>query len=541
MSSVRVRFDPAGVEVDVESGTSLHEAAAIAGVLLEAPCGGLARCGGCRVIASGGLSRVKPEESEVLGPRALADGWRLACRARALGPEPVEVDRRVASDSAIRIVEQGLAGPVTIQKPADRGLRCSGAPVTLGAVVDLGTTTIVTALVDLETGHELASASALNPQVASGHDVLSRVSRALDGHADELRRAAGDEIERLLLGLVEASGAEPSHVCEIVIVGNTVMVHLLLGLDVAPFAGAPYQGASLEARTMSVRDAGLKAFAETQLYVPPAVSAFVGADITAGLVATSIASRTDPTLFIDLGTNGEIALRAAGGVLACSTAAGPALEGMSIERGMRAERGAVERVEMSGSSLIIGTVGGAPPRGICGSGLLDLVAVLVERGLVDRSGRMAPLAGEALSRRFREVEEVRRFVLDADADVYLSQKDVRQLQLAKGAVAAGIEVLLEAAGVGAADVAEVVIAGGFGLHVRPQSLVALGLVPPVWRDRITFAGNAAKAGGLLMLLDGARRTEAETLAGRVRTVPLATRPDFQDRFVRNLAFPTPTA
>jgi len=132
-------------------------------------------------------------------------------------------------------------------------------------------------------------------------------------------------------------------------------------------------------------------------------------------------------------------------------------------------------------------------------------------------------------------------LLDADADVYLSQKDVRQLQLAKGAVAAGIEVLLEAAGVGAADVAEVVIAGGFGLHVRPQSLVALGLVPPAWRDRITFAGNAAKAGGLLMLLDGARRTEAETLAGRVRTVPLATRPDFQDRFVRNLAFPTPTA
>jgi uncharacterized 2Fe-2S/4Fe-4S cluster protein (DUF4445 family) len=537
VSSVRVRFDPDGIEVDVESGTSLHEAAAIAGVLVEAPCGGLARCGGCRVVASGGLSRVKPEESEVLGPRALADGWRLACRARAQGPEPVVVERRGADETAIRVVEHGLSGAVSVQRPADRGLGCAGAPVTLGAVVDLGTTTIVAALADLETGTEIASASSLNPQVASGHDVLSRVSRALEGHAEELRRAAGDEVERLLLGLVADAGAEAGHVCEIVVVGNTAMVHLLLGLDVTPMAGAPYEGASLEARTMPASEAGLAAFGRTRLYVPPAVSAFVGADITAGLVATSLATRTDPTLFIDLGTNGEIALRASGGVLACSTAAGPALEGMSIERGMRAEPGAIERVEVSGSSLILGTIGSAPARGICGSGLLDLVAVLVVRGLVDRSGRMVPLDGDALSRRFREVDEVRRFVLDEVTDVYLTQKDVRQLQLAKGAVAAGIEVLLETAGIGPEDVAEVVIAGGFGLHVRPGSLVALGLVPPVWHDRITFAGNTAEAGGLLMLLDGARRTEAEALAGRVRTVPLATRPDFQDRFVRNLAFP----
>jgi uncharacterized 2Fe-2S/4Fe-4S cluster protein (DUF4445 family) len=196
---------------------------------------------------------------------------------------------------------------------------------------------------------------------------------------------------------------------------------------------------------------------------------------------------------------------------------------------------------MSGSSLVIGTVGGATPRGICGSGLLDLVAVLVSRGLIDRSGRMIPVAGDPLSHRLREVGDVRRFVLDEEGGVHLSQKDVRQLQLAKAAVAAGIEVLVETAGLDAADVTEVVIAGGFGLHVRPSSLVTLGMVPAVWRDRITFAGNAAQAGGLLMLLDGARRSEAGTLAGTVTTIPLATRADFQERFVRNLAFPEGTA
>lgn len=541
MSSVRVRFEPGGVEVEVEPGTTLHEAAAIAGVLLDAPCGGLARCGGCRVKASGGLSRVKPEETEALGPRAVADGWRLACRVRAQGPEAVVVDRRGRAAGAIRVVEQGLGGAVTVQPPADRGLTCRPGRVPLGGVVDLGTTTIVAGLLDLVSGTELGSESSLNPQVAAGHDVLSRVSRALDGHADDLRRAAAGEIQRLLLGLVSRAGAEPADVCEIVVVGNTAMIHLLLGLDMTPFAGAPYAGASLRARTMPAGPAGLAAFEAARLYVPPAVSAFVGADITAGLVTTSIATRTDPTLYIDLGTNGEIALRSTGGTIACSTAAGPALEGMSIERGMRAEPGAVERVELSGSSLVVGTVGGVPPRGICGSGLLDLVAALVERGLIDRSGRMTPLDGDLLSRRFREVDQVRRFVLDDDADVYLSQKDVRQLQLAKGAVAAGIETLLDVADVADAEVAEIVIAGGFGLHVRPQALIGLGLVPAVWRDRITFAGNAAKSGAVLMLLDGARRLEAEALADSVRTVPLATRADFQDRFVRDLAFPAPPA
>jgi uncharacterized 2Fe-2S/4Fe-4S cluster protein (DUF4445 family) len=377
--------------------------------------------------------------------------------------------------------------------------------------------------------------------VAVGHDVLSRVSRALDGHAADLARAAAGEIERLLLGLAAKAGGEPADVCEIVVVGNTAMIHLLLGLDMTPFAGAPYEGASLEALVMPAREAGLATFGSTRLYVPPAVSAFVGADVTAGMVATSIATRTDPTLYIDLGTNGEIALHASGETIACSTAAGPALEGMSIERGMRAEPGAVERVELSGSALVLGIVDDAPPRGICGSGLLDLVAVLVERGLIDRSGRMTPLGGDTLSRRFREVDDIRRFVLDQEADVYLSQKDVRQLQLAKGAVAAGIETLIEVAHVDEGDVAEVVIAGGFGLHVRPQALVALGLIPAVWRDRITFAGNAAESGAVLMLLDGARRAEAEAMAVAVRTVPLATRSDFQDRFVRNLAFPTPPA
>ena len=539
MSNVRVRFEPEGAEVVVEVGTSLHEAAAIAGVLLEAPCGGLARCGGCRVLASGGLSRVKPDESEVLGPRAIAAGWRLACRARALGPDAVRVEKPSAAGGAVRVVEHGLTGAatITVQPPSERGLECASGSATLGAVVDLGTTTIVAGLVDLGTGLELGSASSLNPQVAAGHDVLSRISRALDGHAEDLRRAASGEIERLVISTVAAAGLEPADVCELVVVGNTAMVHILLGLDVSPFGGWPYEGISLAARTMRAPDAGLEAFSAARLYVPPAVSAFVGADITAGLVAAAVDTRTRPTLFIDLGTNGEIALRAPGGMLACSTAAGPALEGMSIECGMRAEPGAVERVELSGSGLVVGTVGGAPPRGICGSGLLDLVAVLVERGLVDRSGRMLPIAGDPLSRRLRDVDDVRRFIVDEEADVYLSQKDVRQLQLAKGAVAAGIEVLLESAGVAAADVAEVVIAGGFGLHVRPKSLVALGMVPQMWHDRITFVGNAAWTGGLMMLLDGARRAEAEALAARILTVPLATRADFQDRFMRNLAFP----
>lgn len=527
-----IRFEPGNRSVTVPVGSTLLEAARAAGVEIDAPCAGTGWCGSCRVRASGGLAPLSSDERELLGEAAVAMGKRLACRARVTGDATVLLNEALPE---ARVLTSAHAREVVVEPPEARGIEREGRAI--GAVVDVGTTTVAAQLVDLRTGEVLASAGALNEQRVFGADVLSRVAYSAGGIDSQLHTMIARQVSALLAGMLAHAGIDPADLVEAVAVGNVAMTGLLLGEDVSALGEAPYEGAPTSEAALSAEAAGIAGFPALRLLVPPAPSAFIGSDITAGMLATALADRTAATLYIDLGTNAEIVLAARGGLLGASTAAGPALEGASIECGMRAEPGAIEQVELADGALRLRVIGERQPTGICGSGLIDLVAVLLEAGVLDASGRLVDRVGHPLRERLTERGGVRAFVVDADADIVLTQRDIRQVQLALGAVRTGVEILLAETSLEPRAVAGVVIAGGFGYHVRVASLVGLGLFPPLWLDRVTFEGNAALTGARMMLLSTAAREKARAVAGAVRTLDLAAHPGFQQRFLGALSFP----
>lgn len=416
--------------------------------------------------------------------------------------------------------------PLTRTRPHAAG---AGAP-RFGVAVDLGTTTIAATAWDLGLGACLGEGAVRNPQVRFGADVLTRVSHALAGGAEELRQAAVDGVRQAAVEALRSAGASADDLVETVVVGNPAMTHLLLGRDTAPLAAAPYRGALVGALSVPAYDTGLPG---EMLFVGPGVSAFVGADAVAGVLALELDAPPHPSVLIDLGTNGEIVLSTAGGLLASSAAAGPAFEGVEISCGMRAEPGAVERVTLRDGRLDLGVVGDEAPAGVCGSGLLDAVAAMLDAGALDESGRLraeGPLAA-------RVAHPASGDTFELAPGVALTQQDVRALQLAKGAVATALDMLLEEAGVAPGDIARVFVAGAFGSNAGTASLARLGILPDAWADRVVFAGNTALAGAEAMLLHPEARERATRLALAIRTVPLAIRPDFQTRFLARLGFP----
>jgi uncharacterized 2Fe-2S/4Fe-4S cluster protein (DUF4445 family) len=535
MPGVRVRFEPSGRRAEVAPGTTLHEAAAEAGVALIAPCGAMGRCGSCRVRASGAVRPPDTDELQALGAAARA-GTRLACRARVDGPGEVVVEV-LSGAGAIRSQVSGVGSEREVEPPAARGVVTPPGAMALGAAVDLGTTTIAVRLHDLADGRVLGETAGLNPQAAWGHDVLSRVSRALEGDARALRNAATRAIEDLVLELTEDAPAAGGVLSEIVVVGNPAMLRLFSGADVSMLADASSPGVHRPTRLTDTFTAELHVLGHASVIVGPEVSAFIGADTVAALIATGLDGRKRDTVLVDLGTNGEVVLASKGQLCAASAAAGPAFEAYGLSSGMRAEPGAIETVWLDGDVLGIRTVGEQRPRGLCGSGLIDLLALLLDTGALDATGRLQPEG--PLATRVVETPAGRAF--EVASGVTLTQQDVRQAQLAKGAVQAAIATVLDEAGRPAEGVAEILVAGGFGSHLRPASLAAIGVVPLDWAERVTLAGNAALSGASAMLLSSVARREADSLARRVRTVVLAGRPEFRERFVASLEFPQPDA
>lgn len=531
MTSCTVTFEPSGGHIAVSAGVTLKQAAEAAGVALGAPCGGLGTCGRCAVYAAGTLEPPTADERVLLGGR-IEEGIRLACRARIAGDvtmTPISTGR----SGGLRIVEAGELGEITVEPPSERGI--SGEHPLLGAVVDIGTTTVVVAIVDLETAEQLGSASALNPQHPFGHDVMTRISHAATEGRESLRDPILASVESLTLEVLAGLEHPVELLREMAIAGNTTMIHLLMGIDPAPLGTAPYEPAFLEPVQRPAAEIGLRRLGDAGVYILPGMSAFVGADITAGLLATRIAEQERSVLLVDLGTNGEMVLRTPDGLVAASTAAGPALEGASVAYGMRAEDGAIERVTLLGDDLAVETIGDTVPRGLCGSGLLDLIAVLLDTGVIDHTGRMRDDVEHPLASRVTERDGVRAF--EVATDVYLTQRDVRQVQLANAAIASGIDMLLDRAQVSAGDVDELIVAGGFGYHVKASALVRMGMVPAEWIDRVSFAGNTSKAGALIALVDTGARRRAEAVVRHVTTIDLASHPDFQARFIGAMRFP----
>ena len=418
----------------------------------------------------------------------------------------------------------------------------------LGVAFDIGTTTLVGYLRDLWTGEELAVASDLNPQVSYGADVISRIEYAINepNGLKTLYTQVCNRLNRMIGELCEEAGADRRGVYAVSVAGNSVMQHLFLGIDPRNIAFAPYIPVVQEGLSLSPGQARMDINPAGRVYVMPAVASYVGGDIVADILATRLWKRRGTALLVDIGTNGEIVLCVDGRIVACAAPAGPCFEGANISSGMRAAEGAITSVRLTPEGdFRIDTIGGTRARGFCGSGLVDAVAALLDSGLVDETGRLlppdelpetvpAPAAG-----RLRERDGMLEVVFGDRhrGEVTLTQADIRELQNAKGSIAAGIQVLCDRYGVHPAELGAVLLAGAFGNFVRPSSALRIGLLPPVPLKRIRSVGNAAGVGAQMALLSRGERRQAQKLRSKVRYVELSGSPDFRDAYMDAMFFP----
>jgi uncharacterized 2Fe-2S/4Fe-4S cluster protein (DUF4445 family) len=416
-----------------------------------------------------------------------------------------------------------------------------------GIAFDLGTTTVVATLLDLSTGTPAAVRSMLNRQQPFGADVITRISATmLDPEAmGRLTAAAHETLATLAREVCEEAGVNPLRVYEVALAGNATMTQLALGIDPEPLGVAPFVMATRSLPRVLATDLGVPVHPGAPAYTFPALGAYVGGDIVSGMLASGMDRDKRLRLFVDVGTNCEIVLGDSRRLLATAAPAGPAFEGAAIRCGMRAAEGAVEVVKIDQDDVHLQVIGDVEPAGLCGSGLVDAVAELVAIGLLDSSGRL--LAVDAaqekfprLAGRLREVNGERVFVLHwsgGQPTVYLSQRDVRELQFAKAAIATGWRLLAEELGVTEGDIQQVLLAGSFGSYLSPANAVRIGLVPNISVLRIVSAGNVAGEGAKMTLLSMRERAGAAALLEEVRYVELSDRPDFNDRFIDQLAFP----
>lgn len=552
-----LEITPLGTSATVPPGESLLTALRNAGVELESPCNGEGICGRCGVWVEAPSD--VPETPHRNITREQADqGLRLACRVRVDRdlrvrlPEDFSLDARILEGDRIagihlqpaaRVIEEG--GRPWLVYGGDRQALESWEPGfgPKGLAIDIGTTSLVLTLLDLATGEELATSSSLNPQTRYGHDILSRIVKgSTPSGLQELADTVQGALNRLLDRACRAAGTDSREVVDVVVGGNTTMLQLAARMDPEPLGHLPFTVGIRGSAVYPAGQFGLRVNPAARLYVPPIAHAFVGSDISAGLLSCDpFFEGGGPLLFVDIGTNGEMGLNAAGRRVVASAAAGPAFEAMGLSSGMRAAAGAVEAVRTDGENLEIRTIDGVPAKGICGSGIIDLVATLLRLGVIDPSGRMRRqeeregLSSE-VAERLDSLDGKPAFRLGVG--VFFTQDDVRQLQLAKGAIRTGIDMLLESTGTSAADLENLVLAGAFGYHLRPESLEAIGLIPPGLIRKITFAGNTSRTGCAELLLDASRRDYLQDRMAEVEHLPLAEGAEFQDRFVGNLHFPS---
>ena len=541
--------------VKVRRGTTLLDALSQSNIQLFTPCGGQGLCGKCKVII---LGQNHPEEREhdALTQDEVADGYRLACsfviredlRIRLV--DDYSLDTRILEGeristtvlkSCVRIEQTDdlywlrygdldRTGPLANWRP-----ECSPK----GLAVDIGTTTLVVTLMDLRSGAELGTASALNPQTRFGHDVLTRIQKAskLKG-LYELQECIATSLNSLTMQVSTESDSDPQEILDVVVGGNTAMLQIAAGIDPSSLGQMPFTASIESGRTYAANQFGLEVNSSARAYVPPVAHAFVGSDIAAGLLSTGFFEQVDPCLFVDIGTNGEVAVNAGEKWMVTSTAAGPAFEGMGISQGIRATSGAIEMVHTDGKQIHVSTIDDAPAIGICGSGIIDTLACLIELGGVDHSGRMVQAAEiKPLPKLLTERLEKRNGspAFKVSDDIYFTQKDVRQLQLAKSAIQTGMQMLLEASGVQLDRLKKIVIAGAFGYYLRRQSMETIGIIPKGFSGEVVFAGNTCRTGCAMMLVNATLRKTLEQWMHRVTYLSIAQEPAFQKLFITNLS------
>ncbi|MDR1246003.1 MAG: ASKHA domain-containing protein [Clostridiales Family XIII bacterium] len=552
-------FLPEKKTVRVALGASIAEAARTAGVVIETPCGGALICGKCKVkIDASDLPRVDTCGAHMLSDAERAEGCVLACASTVRGDIRVTVPDGAGATGETQTVKSGVSFDTGIDpeiykayiKERDETCVRAASGATLGTesgdtggclygcVVDIGTTTLAAELTDMKTGAAAATVTSVNPQTAYGQDVLSRILFASDPQGlDTLRASVLREINAMLARLCGETGISAEHVYEIVLSGNTAMLHIAMGIDPSSLGRVPFSFRLKGGESFNAKESGFDISDFGLVYLPPLISAYVGADICSGIMAARLHRLNGRSLFLDIGTNGEMLIADNGKLCAASTAAGPAFEGMNIKFGSRAVKGAIEYFKIEDTDdFTVRAIGGAAPSSICGSGLMDIVGELVVNGVIDESGRFE--SAESLPRGLaaRMIEADGKPAFSLAQDVYLTQQDVRQVQLAKGALRAGVETLLAVAGAGADELDRVLIAGSFGYHLRAESMINIGLLPASFAGKIEFLGNTSQSGGRAFLMNRAYRDEIAAAVPAVEVVELANRADFNDLFIDCLSF-----
>ena len=606
LGRVKLDFSPSNQSFKVPPGVSVFDAASWNGIAIDSTCGGHGTCKKCKVQITEGIVPISRLDIRAFSQEELKNGWRLACVARAtenlaitvpaMTTRPkaatVGVGRQVILRPAVQKRYLELTEPTLhdqrpdIQRVKDSIddlevnvdfevlqklptiLRKNNFKVTAVVVddllidiepgdttdkrfaiaYDLGTTTVVATLLDLNSGTPVAVKSMLNMQQPFGADVISRISATmLDENAlERLRIAAQSTLSELTNEVIKEAGISHNNVYEIAIAGNATMVQLVLGVDPEPVGVAPFITASQNWPVLNAKEFGVKIHPGARAYTFPSFGAYVGGDIVAGVLASGMDRDKRVRLFIDVGTNCEIVLSDGNKIITTAAPAGPAFEAASIKCGMRAADGAIEVVKITKDGVSLQVIGDVEPQGMCGSGLVDAVAELAKIGVLDQSGRF--VTQEVLEKEFPKLSarlinletNEKAFLLHGDKDdplVYLTQRDVRELQFAKASIATGWRLLMEQLKLNDEDIQQVLLAGSFGSYLSPASAIQIGLVPKIPVMRIVSAGNVAGEGAKMVLLSQPERNGATALLNEVEYVELSDRADFNDKFVVQLGFP----
>ena len=525
MSRKTVVFEPSGLRIDVEETVTILDAARRLGLHISSECGGNGTCGKCLVSVEP-PPRSSESDKTHISESDIKDGIRLACQHR------IQKNIHVAtglSTSLAKILTDGTLS--SAEWDIDKGLENQK-----GIAIDLGTTTIVAYLLNLETGIQIGHVATLNPQIMYGEDVMSRITYAVseDIGAEVLRDVVLRRIEDVVMELISSAKVDYQDLSRLVIVGNPVMHHLLLGLDTESLGKAPYIPAIKKSINKSGKELGLVSAKRINAYFPPNIAGFVGGDTAAFILSQRLDTTDKIVLGIDVGTNGEIILSIEGELFCCSCAAGCAFEGATIKHGMRGQEGAIEHLSIldPNEAPQFTVIGNTTPKGLCGSGIVDIVAELKAAGIIRSNGKMLE------SSRVIDFEGEKAYIVtrpdenNSEKLLLFTQNDVRQVQLAKGAILTGASILMKSAGVDVTDIDMLLLAGAFGTYIDPKSAMSIGLLPPVDPEKIITVGNAAGDGAKRMLLSLKERTLIENVVERIKYVELMQYDDFTRIFAR---------
>ncbi|TQQ84916.1 DUF4445 domain-containing protein [Peptacetobacter hominis] len=521
-----------GSIIEYSDGKRLMDVLLENGVFVENPCNGNGTCGKCKVkIISGNTDEITDAEKSILKKEEIEKGIRLSCLLNAYGDYEIENN---SGHKNYKVLSSGYIPEFEIDSDKDG----------YGIIVDIGTTTVAMGIINLANGNEIGKMTKINPQRKYGSDVLTRITYEYenpDNGVEIMQKSIVECINELIDEICSNTDMEKEKIKEILISANCTMTHMLLGEDAKSLGKYPYEPVFKNAIRKKASAIGIMPGYNTDLYCIAQVSAFIGGDIVSGVYACELEKRKGNILFIDIGTNGEIVLSIDGKMACCSCAAGPALEGMNISCGMSAADGAIEDIKITEEGIKLKVIGDKKPLGICGSGILSAIEQMIKHGIIDKRGTF--IKKESIAEddyRYSMIKlngNKREFIISKDPEITITQSDVRQVQLAKGAILSGFKALLKEENIDMKELDKVLIAGQFGSHLTVESLTGTGILPFEVSDKIEYIGNTSKSGAYMALMSEKAKDDMEKLGKEMNYVELAVVDGYDKIFRDSMKFP----